>query len=740
MTVCANNGMVNKRDYLNLGVGSFMIWRNSGPLAQIVGAFLAFWSFEAPSVLAADPAVFSHYGGVGNLRTRSARMAPPTTLSTHVSWTDTQQRYALTFQAAPWLETTFSYSGFDTGPSDDTFDRQFDIKVQLWDEGLYLPAVAVGLQDFLGTGLFSGEYIVASKRIGPFDLSLGAGWGTLGSRGTVTNPLVAVDERFRSRGGFDGTGGEVNLNQFFRGDDVGVFGAVIWDTPIDGLKAIAEYDSDDKDNLFGIEDASPFNFGLTYDVSSGIQLGAAYIAGDTIQLQANFSTETARPTRDVPTGQPAPLFYVRALYEGPLGGSDGLVAPIQPPIFAPVSLEALPETLAADLGAEGLKLSRIVVGDTAVRVILDNDRYRSFAKAAGRATRILSRYAPAEIERFDIAFEQKGMTTTEFRIERKEIERTAYESGYSINPPPLQFTYVTPGSDPVQGTETAFDQFPDFDWSFGPGLRYGFFDPDDPLRVQLDLELEGTVEVRRGLFLSGSVAADVIGNFDNNDSGSNSQLPRVRTDIKRYNDETDIGLYRLTGEYFFSPADNVYAKVSAGLYEQTFGGFGGEVLWRPPNSRFAFGAEAYYVRQRGFDTLFNFQDYDIVTGHGSIYYDSPYRYWNAALHVGRYLAGDLGATLEVTRRFPNGWEVGAFATLTDVPFDEFGEGSFDKGLTLKMPLDWGLPQDIRSNATLTLRPIQRDGGARLKPGNRLFGLTLPTSQGEVGAQWSSFAH
>ena len=60
--------------------------------------------------------------------------------------------------------------------------------------------------------------------------------------------------------------------------------------------------------------------------------------------------------------------------------------------------------------------------------------------------------------------------------------------------------------------------------------------------------------------------------------------------------------------------------------------------------------------------------------------------WNVKLDAGRYLAGDYGATFSLSRTFNNGWEIGAFATLTDVKFSTFGEGSFDKGITLKAPL------------------------------------------------------
>lgn len=685
------------------------------------------------------PPVRSHYGGVGLLKTRSARMAPDSTLSTVVAWNQAQQRYSLSFQAAPWLETTFSYSGFDLSPTNSTFDRQFDIKLRLWEEELYIPEIAIGLQDFLGTGIFSGEYIVASKRFGPFDLSLGVGWGRLANRGTLPNPLAELRDSFGTREGLTGRGGEINFGRFFQGEDVGIFGGVIYDTPVDGLRVIAEYDSDRNRRIDGLDD-NPFNFGLVYDVSPSIQLGASYLAQDEISLTAAFSGVTKEWLRDTPPSSPAPSFYVREEGTDTDGGRDQLIAPVQPLVFTPVSRAELATVLSDALEGEGLTLTRMQLGPDALRIVIDNDRYRPYPKAVGRAVRILSRYAPMDIDTFQVAIDQRGIETAEFFFERAVLEESATEVGYSVAPPVLDFTYITPGSRPVGGEETIFSKYPDFNYSIGPELRYNAFDPSDPLRAQLDIELEASIEVARGLTLSTTVAADVIGNFDDLLLNTRSQLPPVRTNFARYADATDVGIYRLNAEYLFSPYPNVYGRLTAGLIEQMFGGLGGELLWRPPNSRLSWGVEAYYVRQRDFDTLFSFQDYDVVTGHASVYWDTPYNNWNLALHAGRYLAGDLGATLEVKRRFANGWEVGAFATLTDVPFDEFGEGSFDKGITLRIPFDWALPNDTRSTGGVTLRPIQRDGGARLNVPTRLFDLTQPVSRGEVSSQWDTFAH
>ena len=59
----------------------------------------------------------------------------------------------------------------------------------------------------------------------------------------------------------------------------------------------------------------------------------------------------------------------------------------------------------------------------------------------------------------------------------------------------------------------------------------------------------------------------------------------------------------------------------------------------------------------------------------------------AQLLMGKYLAGDKGFTLDLSRRFQNGFTLGVFATKTDLSAEEFGEGSFDKGFYFAIPTD-----------------------------------------------------
>ena len=142
--------------------------------------------------------------------------------------------------------------------------------------------------------------------------------------------------------------------------------------------------------------------------------------------------------------------------------------------------------------------------------------------------------------------------------------------------------------------------------------------------------------------------------------------------------------------------------------------------------------------QRDFDRLLGLQHYHVTTGHISLYYDSPWYGLNFQLRAGKYLAGDRGFTFQVTRRFSTGVEIGAFITKTNVSASQFGEGSFDKGIIIRLPLGWIAPLETQSQIAIDLRPVQRDGGQSLNGDATLYEETRATSEGELLRQQSGY--
>ena len=135
---------------------------------------------------------------------------------------------------------------------------------------------------------------------------------------------------------------------------------------------------------------------------------------------------------------------------------------------------------------------------------------------------------------------------------------------------------------------------------------------------------------------------------------------------------------QLSFSYLKNIAPNFYGRIHAGLLEPFFAGVGGEILYKPAKSSLAFGLDIHRVKQRSYEMLFDFKDYMTTIGHLSVYYDAGGMF-DIEVNAGRYLAGDWGATTTISRKFGSGWEVGGYATLTDVPF-----ATLEKVLLIKL--------------------------------------------------------
>ena len=68
-------------------------------------------------------------------------------------------RSGISFQALPRVGVSFRYTGHgingDEAYGRENHDRSFDANISILDEGQYIPAISVGLRDFIGTGWYS---------------------------------------------------------------------------------------------------------------------------------------------------------------------------------------------------------------------------------------------------------------------------------------------------------------------------------------------------------------------------------------------------------------------------------------------------------------------------------------------------------------------------------------------------------------------------------------------------------
>ncbi len=651
---------------------------------------------------------YNNFGAPGLIEMPDARSAADADLAFSLSHFAGQTRNTLTFQVTPRLSASFRYAALDDVFSPDgtvydrVLDRSFSLRYRLSDETDYLPSLAIGADDFAGTGIYSAEYLVATKALVPaLSMTAGIGWGRLAGVGGFENPLGAP---FADRPAQEiGQGGTVRGNNLFRGD-AALFGGLTWQMNDDWHLAV-EYSSDAlRYQDAGVFDRrSPINLGVGYGPSPNLQISAQYLYGSTFGAALTYVINPADP----PFG----------------GGFDQGPVPVVP--IRPLSSSRA--AITRNLADEGLLLHALDRHPDRIAVEVVNLTYNAPAQAIGRAARVLAAHAPPHIRRFDIALVERGVAGPAIRLDRADL--VAREFALDGAAQLLKAAQIAP----AEGRPSPLMQS-NFQWGITPYITPNIFDPDDPLRADFGLALDGSWSPVAGVLLSGTVRHRVLGNLDQASRMSVSVLPRVRSEFALYDREGDLDLIDLTAAWYAQPAHNITTRLTVGLLEEMFGGASAELLWRPENSPLAFGIEVNSVRQRGFESDFSFLDYDVTTGHGSVYWDMGEGY-HARLDAGRYLAGDWGATLALSREFRNGWSVGAFATITDVPFDDFGEGSFDKGITISMPIAWLSGRSTRNTVDRTIRPVTRDGGARLHVEGRLYDLTNDLSADAISASW-----
>lgn len=675
------------------------------------------------------------WGETGLLQTPTARMGEAGDFRTSISHVSPYTRLNVMFQPLDWMEAGFRYTSISnrayaastTGQSNK--DKSIDVKLRLLRESAYVPQVALGFRDLGGTGLFSAEYLVANKRYGDLDFSLGIGWGYLGNSGNIRNPLLALSNRFRTRTVSSATGGEANFKAFFRGP-ASLFGGVEWRTPWDPLTVKLEYEGNNYKNepqQNNQVQRSPFNIGLEYRYSPGVAFTAGLERGNKVMVGLTLSTNMASMRASKPADPPPPRFTPEA--------------PANPPGWAATAAEIQART--------EWTVQRIAPqGDSAHVWITESHTVYREARVQ-QVIAVMHRDAPASIKHFVLHYNERGLALHTQVVDRSEWVTAHYQAQTPAElratdqrdyAPPRGRTedglYVpaSPQRTPTDTTATASSgETPAMaPWerrterlTFGltPSFSQILGGPDAFLLYQLGVSATAEYRFTPSTWVNAALNWRLLDNFDKFTYTAPSNLPRVRTYQREYatTKRLTMPVFQLT--HVGRLNEDQYYSVYGGALESMFAGVGAEWLYRPWRSKFAFGIDINHVRQRDFAQDLGLRDYKVNTGHATLYWDTGWNGVQARISAGQYLAGDRGVTLDISRRFDNGVTIGAWATKTNVSAAQFGEGSFDKGIYVSIPFDALLPRSSKFTANFAWAPLVRDGGAKLGRINPLFEMT-----------------
>ncbi len=654
----------------------------------------------------------SQIGQGGLIAMPDARVDPDQTWRLGLSITSPYTTLWSSVTAMPWLEVSAritqidGVAGFPSSPYEQSYgdykDKTFDVKLRLADESEFLPALNLGLQDYLGTGIFSANYLATSKRIGDADITLGIGDGRID----------------------------------------GLFGGARY-TPswLPEASLVLEYDANDykrdlASSQTGVDRRSKgVNAALEYRRGPyGVQLSSQHG-----EWGINAHVRIPLSERDfvAKTGEPAPHVPVTPRPSEAQWESD--------PSHRRRMIEAL---LAQDF-----RNIHIRYHNRRLDVALTNTRIAHMSRAIGRAARILVGMGPRETTQIGITYlvQDQAAATYRFvdlkrlqryfsglatrkdladtvRIEYVEEQRIATQEeerelveGLSFNASSVRL------ADPRTGDYLAFQSGDPFykQLRIAPRLALYVNDPSGAFRYDLYAQAGYRQRIGRGQYVQGALRLTLAENISDVTTASNSQLPHVRSDVAEYKRGASAKLDQLTWSKYWQPRRRTYARVSMGLYEEMFGGAGGQVLYLPEGRDWAVDLAADWVKQRDYDGI-GFQSYSTVTALASLHYRLPKYGLTATARAGRFLAKDEGVRFEIKRRFRSGIELGAWYTVTngnDITSPGSPSNPYDdKGLFMSIPMNLVLAQDTQSVAAYSLSPWTRDVGQMVASPGDLYSL------------------
>jgi len=637
-------------------------------------------------------------GPTGLIIMPDARFDPDGTLRFGMASSAPYFNLTATATLLPWLETNLAVTRINGVPGFSTSrggfgagygaykDKSSGLKIRLIAEDGWWPSVAVGAQDPFGTSLFERQFAAATRTFGDAQFTLGYGHGQI-----------------------EGTFGGVRYSPSW----------------LSNWSFVAEYDASDYAS-YPFAEATGVA-GRTRGMSGAIEYRLGW-------MSAALSNQ--RGVAGINASLAIPL--ERSEWIPKVAEPEPYVKVIPRPTLAQWEQDAsYKKRMYEALFRQDFKDVRIHMEPNArLALTLTNSRISQMSRAVGRAARTALLLAPLDASEIRVTYTTNGLpvATYEFSdlrklnryfnglLPRSELAesvaiRYADPSSYSQKD---QADLMAALEEPTQanilyGNDGNFISFK----SQGTDLNVFQIRPslsaylNGPEVFQFTLGLLTTYdrELAERLFFSSGVNYVLYENISEAIGANNSTLPHVRSDIAEYSKGPRLRLDHLLLNRVYQLSERTYARLSAGWFEQMYGGVGGQWLYVERGTPWAFDVTVEAVKQREFEGGFGFRDYQTVTALAAMHYKLPYQS-TFTVRTGRFLARDFGGRFEIKRRFRIGMELGAWYSVTNVVDTGIGtEGNYrDKGIFVSIPFEALLPADTRATTGFSLAPWTRDVG------------------------------
>ena len=644
----------------------------------------------------------------------------------------------LTVTPFDWMEASYFYYRPDDLLWGNTkglyLDKGFNIKFSYKPKTHFLPTFAIGLEDFAGTGQFSREFIASTYELNKIKLTTGIGWGKYVGDSSISNPLKFFSDRLEVReliSDNSSLGGNLSYDLWFRGDAI-FFGGI--EARLGNLKNLSLKVESNPFNYFkygccgeGLSEESfevrknesDINFGISYKYKDFGNIDLSYTKGNTWNLVFSIGFSAKKPLRKKNKFEPK----------------------IENKSYNQNQKNEFYLDLLNNLNSNRLFLQSASIKDDQLSLTIDSSEHINPIIYSSRAAYIaneVSMLNDLSLSKIEVGHINRGAQINKIAYQTSDLD--LYERYPDIL---IKRNSIVSNVNKDNFREHDFVpkvNFPVFFNSIEPDVRTHIGSPEKFLFSGIGIKAVTEIQINRNIVINSSIGRSIEDNFDEKVSRPSSTLPLVRTEIVDYlqGSSDDFYITNLDIETIWSPFNNTWAKFNIGYLEMMYGGYSGEIMYKPFKYNFALSLEHNSVKKRKYDQKFSFLEYKIATSHLNIAYYESNTNILAKWSYGKYLAGDTGYTLDLSRRMPSGWRAGFFFTRTNVSAEDFGEGSFDKGFYFNIPFNVFSKGYSKNSNGFQLKTMTRDGGQKLELRNKLIDSFYGSSYSEINENWNNY--
>ncbi|MGH1378840.1 MAG: YjbH domain-containing protein [Alphaproteobacteria bacterium] len=650
----------------------------------------------------------------------SARMDETGTIRIGVSTLDPYTHGFIGVQIAEPLHISFRQTAEISNITEDPKQLLpgIDLKLRLLEESAYTPEISLGMQSAIGHKRMAGEYIALSKRYNNFDFTAGLGWGRFGSAGHLDNPLAKISNHFDKNRTPDSDAPNT-INDWFTGDQIGVFAGIEYFLPYDGLSLKLDYGADQykaEQDKFNYKSPSPFGFGLSYNHDNW--------ASASIGLQGTDKVMGRISLQSIPSHW-----------------SLGKKAYNKPKPFYK-SRKSQTNTTAIKNSAlnDSIVLKNIIENKHSISADIEMSPHISSPQQIGRAIRHIAENSGKNVEEISITPNHHNLIGKTVKIIRSDVEK--YMDKKISSPEEIwantEFVVKDNKTNKAEWFLPTLGIKKKTTFTLALENQISLSEEDRGILYRSSAIIDAhTPSHFKGISVGSALRLNIANNLSNRTYINKTRPDTLTKDLA----SNIISLDKAYIEYTKSLSPSWHILANVGYLEERYAGIGGEIIYRPPSSRLALGADLWSISPRQSNTMLNIglgTGQNSITGHINGWYDLPRHDLTINARAGRFIAGDTGLSVGLEKIFKNGAKITGSTSLSNYSDTDIygGETHAYHNINLTLPIGYIPKTSIAGKVKTKIAPFDRVTGQTLTPPNNLFNMTEMFTIDHMANNWA----